>query len=69
MAIEDRLLWRKSRFCATNACVEVAGDGTSFQVRDSADPGGARLAFDRAGWASFIAALRSGEHGLNGVER
>jgi len=63
------LIWRKSRLCANAACVEVARDEASFLVRDSTDPDGARLTFDRAGWSSFIAALRSGEDGLDAVER
>lgn len=58
------LIWRKSQFCASNACVEVARDDTRFLVRDSADPDGRRLAFRDADWESFIAALRRGEHGL-----
>ena len=63
------LIWRKSRSCANAACVEVARDEALFLIRDSTDPDGARLAFDRAGWSSFIAALCSGEGGLNAVER
>ncbi|MEV4515410.1 DUF397 domain-containing protein [Dactylosporangium sp. NPDC049525] len=66
---QDKLTWRKSRFCATNACVEVARDDALFLVRDSANPDGGQLAFNDAGWSSFIAALRSDEGGLNGVER
>ena len=62
------LIWRKSRSCASNACVEVASDEVSFLIRDSADPDGARLAFDHAGWSSFIAAVRD-EGGLKKVER
>lgn len=66
---KNELIWRKSRSCASAACVEVARDEVSFLVRDSADPDGARLAFDRAGWSSFIAALRNDDGGLGGVER
>jgi hypothetical protein len=66
---KHELIWRKSRACASSACVEVATGKTAYLVRDSADPEGASLAFDRAGWASFIAALQNDEGGLDGVER
>lgn len=55
---EEKLIWRKSRFCAAAACIEVATDADLHLVRDSANPNGARIAFGAADWASFIAAVR-----------
>lgn len=66
---KGELTWRKSRSCASSACVEVARDEVSFLVRDSADPNGARLAFDHAAWSSFVARLSDESSDLNGVER
>ena len=55
-----RLAWRKSTFCGTSACVEVATSGGSVLVRDADDPDGAHLAFDRAGWKAFVDELSAG---------
>lgn len=55
------LIWRKSRACATNACVEVAWSETGILVRDSKNPDGQRLAFGSEEWSAFIAALRRAE--------
>jgi hypothetical protein len=57
------LKWRKAKGCPTGTtCVEVAAlpDGGAA-VRDSKDPEGARLRFDAAEWAGFIAAVKAGE--------
>lgn len=66
---EDKLIWRKSRSCATNACVEVARSGADFVVRDSNEPDGHRLAFGPEEWAAFITVLRRGGLALNPAER
>ncbi len=55
----DELIWRKSRFCANAACIEVARDDARFLVRDSKDPDGARLAFTARDWQLFIGAVRA----------
>lgn len=53
--------WRRSSRCDTNACVEAAATMSGVEVRDSADPGGPRLAFGPGGWRAFLAgATRSG---------
>ncbi|MET7419297.1 DUF397 domain-containing protein [Dactylosporangium sp. NPDC005555] len=55
------LVWRKSKACASNACVEVAEQANEFFVRDSKSPmDSAVLSFDRAAWAGFISGLRTG---------
>jgi hypothetical protein len=55
-----RLHWRRSSLCGTSACVEVAGDTEVIHVRDSDDPRGSRLAFDRVGWRAFVNNVKSG---------
>jgi hypothetical protein len=62
----EKLIWRKSRFCGSNACIEVATGADGRLVRDSTDPDGPRLSFDNVSWALFIAAVRHGEQGLSG---
>jgi len=53
------LTWRKSKACANNACIEIAEVPQSFFVRDSKNPIGSVLTFDRAAWGTFIAGVRS----------
>ena len=54
--------WRKSkRSAADSDCVEVAEDGgASVFVRDSKDPDGPMLAFDRDTWLAFLADVKRG---------
>jgi len=56
----EALVWRKSSACGSSACVEVAGGAEVILVRDSDDPGGARLQFDAADWRAFLAGVCSG---------
>jgi len=56
--------WRKSsRSTGGNDCVEVAQTETSFLVRDSKNPDGARLAVRPQEWAAFIADIKRGAYG------
>ncbi|MEU7754745.1 DUF397 domain-containing protein [Micromonospora sp. NPDC049171] len=57
--------WRKSsRSSASGSnCVEVAPLPGALAVRDSKDPGGPALIFDRGVWSSFVTALRRGPLG------
>ncbi|MFG2910407.1 DUF397 domain-containing protein [Kitasatospora sp. NPDC048286] len=56
-------VWHKSSHSNNGGnCVEV-DDAHPGVVRDSKDPNGPTLAFPASAWASFVAAVRSGEFG------
>ncbi|MEU7978898.1 DUF397 domain-containing protein [Micromonospora sp. NPDC049081] len=53
--------WRKSTRSGNGECVEVADDLPGVVgVRDSKDPTGPVLTFDRRAWRSFVAATGNG---------
>ncbi|NJC68987.1 DUF397 domain-containing protein [Planosporangium thailandense] len=54
-------VWRRSSRCGSGACVEVAEIDGSIVVRDSKNPSGSWLAFDRSEWHAFLAGVRTGE--------
>jgi hypothetical protein len=59
--------WRKSSFSSANGgqCVEVASNLPGIvAVRDSKDPDGPALVYDRAVWQAFAAGLRAGTFDL-----
>lgn len=53
--------WRKSsRSGSEGACVEVADNLPGVvAVRDSKDPDGAVLVFDRAAWRDFVRSIKA----------
>lgn len=51
----------RSSACGNGACVEVAHAGGDVLVRDSKDPDGPVLTFDREEWLAFLAGARAGE--------
>jgi hypothetical protein len=54
--------WRRSSFCASGACIEVAKVDQSYVLlRDSKDPDGPVLTFDQDEWDAFVAGIRAGE--------
>lgn len=60
--------WRKSTRSQTSNCVEVAPLGAgpvTMALRDSKDPSGPVLLFNRAGWLGFIAGAKNGQFDLN----
>ncbi|MBO2456165.1 DUF397 domain-containing protein [Actinomadura violacea] len=50
------VLWRKSSMSTNNggACVELASVSRSVAIRDSKDPDGPKLVFDRHDFAAFL---------------
>lgn len=55
------LAWRKSSFSEPGQCVEVAQSGGLTLVRDSKNPAGPILTFNRGEWAAFLAGANAGE--------
>jgi hypothetical protein len=52
--------WRKSSHSTNNGgdCVELAALPSVVVARDSKDPGGPRLMFDRRAFASFLTSVK-----------
>jgi hypothetical protein len=61
---ESAPAWRKSTRSSSGACVEVAPRRDTILVRDSKDPEGAILSFDRSVFAAFIDGVTRGEFDL-----
>jgi hypothetical protein len=53
--------WRKSSFCGSSACVEVARSGDEFLLRDSKDANSPVLKFTSDEWSAFVAGINAGE--------
>jgi hypothetical protein len=52
--------WRKSTHSSANgACIEVAHLPEAFAVRDSKDPAGPKLIFNRRAWTAFIESAKT----------
>jgi hypothetical protein len=52
--------WRRSSYCGTGACVELAEVAGTYLVRDGKDPNGEVLSFSAAEWADFVSAVKAG---------
>ena len=52
--------WKRSSYCGTSACVEVAAIGPSVFVRDAKNPDGGSFEASGQGWSKFIDAIKSG---------
>jgi len=53
--------WRRSSYCGTGACVEVAGlDASVVFVRDAKEDNGPALAFGSVEWSDFLVGVKSG---------
>ena len=61
MAGHSALIWRKSTRSSGGNCVEIAvsADTGAVLMRDSRNPDGPVLEFDRAVFGSFLAGLQS----------
>jgi len=58
---EAPLTWRKSRYCGTNACVEVAEGSGAYHVRDGKTPEiELDLQFSQRSWAQFLNGIKAG---------
>jgi len=51
------MIWRRSSYSAANNCVEVACPGEAAAVRDSKNPEGPILIFERERFVRFVARL------------
>lgn len=65
MAIEEcveRPQFRRSRYCTSGTCVEVAlrPDG-SVALRDGKNPAAPEMVFSPAEWRAFLAGVKGGE--------
>jgi hypothetical protein len=59
----DNVIWRKSSYSGN--CVEVGMlSEDSRAVRDSKNPGGPKLRFNRDEWRAFTTSIKRGELGL-----
>ena len=52
-------VWRKSSFCFSGECIEVARDAIVL-VRDSKHPDDGALRFSTGTWRSFVSDVRAG---------
>ena len=50
-----------SRSATQGQCVEIAHTPTVTGIRDSKNPGGARLTLTPTQWASFLSQVKNGE--------
>jgi hypothetical protein len=56
--------WKRSTYCGTSACVEVAFHTERVAVRDSKINDGPVIEFDRSAWAAFVAVFTSDAQNL-----
>ena len=57
----SRAVWRKSSHSCTTGCVEVSFIEGSIAVRDSKEPSGPVLCFNREEWQAFLEGIRDRE--------
>ena len=61
---EENSLWWKSDRSSGGNCVEVRTHQHQVQMRDSKNPDGGVLTFERAAFADFLDGVRAGEFDL-----
>lgn len=57
----DLPAWRKSSFCASGECVEVAEQNGMIVLRDSKEPDGGMLSCTSGEWQLFVHDIKAGE--------
>lgn len=58
----SRARWRKSTTSSGgNGCVETTHAGEIYAVRDSKNPNGPKLLFNRTEWKAFLDGAKAGE--------
>ena len=64
--VEIAAVWRKSRRSGTSGdnCVEVAGIARVVAARDSKDPQGPHLCFDRPAFARLVDQIKAGTYDI-----
>jgi hypothetical protein len=53
--------WRKSSFCASGECVEIAQQNGAIMLRNSKDPTSRVLRYTAEEWRSFVRGIMAGE--------
>jgi hypothetical protein len=53
--------WRRTSFCGTAECVEVAQQDQMILIRDSKDPSHVPLRYTRAEFKAFAEGIKAGE--------
>jgi Domain of unknown function (DUF397) len=54
-------VWRKTSYCASGECVEVATHNGLVVLRDSKRPGGSVLVYTPDEWLTFVRGIKAGE--------
>ncbi len=54
-------VWIKAQASGENDCVEVHARPDGVDLRDSKDPDGPILSYNRREWAAFMAGVREGD--------
>jgi hypothetical protein len=62
--MEEGKPWRKSSFSGEVTCVEVRVAELHVEVRNSRDPNGVRLRFNKAEWIAFLEGVKNSEFDL-----
>jgi hypothetical protein len=55
------LRWRRSSYCSSGSCVEVAREPREVHVRDTKDPEGPSLVVSVEAWREFVASVKRGD--------
>jgi hypothetical protein len=55
------LRWRRSTYCSSGGCIEVACEPCEVHVRDTTDPEGPSLVVSIEAWRGFIESVKRGD--------